>query len=180
MDSGPRTYEDVVPGYAAKIHIVIGDYTGQLDVSYGEKVVFVGDCTHWEGKIGDELVTIESLYKPRETKDPHNIQHEDIYAKMLKVTKKIKEAKHKQFIRLEGCPVSVAELVLLLSELGGIQNPYTDKRQVIGFNKAYLAWKATMSWKKLKGQPYQVNGAAKRGEAAPEVTPRVSVPPPGE
>ena len=67
--------------------------------------------------------------------------------------------------------------MLLLSELGGIQNPYTDKRQVVSFNKSYLAWKANMSWRKLKRQPYQINGAAERGEAAPEVTPPASIPP---
>ncbi len=176
-----RLYDDQTDEKMPKIHIVVGDYKGQLDVSYGEKVVFLGDCTHWEGKIGEELVTIESLYKDRATKDPHTVKHEDIYAKMLKVTRKIKEAKHSQFIRLEGCPVSVAEIVLLLSELGGIQNPYTDKRQIVDFNKSYLAWKAAMSWRKLKRQPYQINGAAKeRGDAAPEVTPPVSVPPPAE
>jgi len=47
----------------------------------------------------------------------------------------------------------------------------------VSFNKSYLAWKANMSWRKLKRQPYQINGAAERGEAAPEVTPPASIPP---
>lgn len=72
-------------------------------------------------------------------------------------------------MRLEGCPVSVAELILLLSELGGIQNPYFEPSQVVSFNRAYLAWRAATTLKRLRGEPYQVPGAARRGEAMPRV-----------
>ena len=48
--------------------------TGPIDAKPGEKVVFIGDCAKWKGKIGDELVQIESLYKDRSTKDPHKAE----------------------------------------------------------------------------------------------------------
>jgi uncharacterized protein (DUF362 family) len=154
-----------------RIHLVFGNYKGPLDVSYGEKVVFVGDCCAWEGKLGGDVVKIESLYKNRATLDPHHAHHNDVYARMLKMAMKLREAKDKPYIRLEGCPVSIGELILLLAELGGINNPYFDRRQAVAFNLSYLAWRRSALWKRVLGQPYQVEGAAVRGGARPEVTP---------
>src|SRR5580658_8393937 len=48
-----------------RIHLVFGHYKGPLDVSYGEKVIFVGDCCAWEGDLGGRLVKVESLYQDR-------------------------------------------------------------------------------------------------------------------
>ncbi len=84
---------------------------------------------------------------------------------------KILEARRSGWVRLEGCPVSVAELVLLLSELGGIQNPYFEPSQVLSFNRAYLAWRAATTMKRMRGEPYQIAGETHRGDARPEVTP---------
>jgi hypothetical protein len=93
-----------------------------------------------------------------------------MYVKMAKTSVKILEAKTKPWIRLEGCPVSVAELVLLLSELGGIQNPYFEPSQVVSFNRAYLAWRAATTLKRLRGEPYPIPGDTERGAAAPSVS----------
>ncbi|MGO8997186.1 MAG: DUF362 domain-containing protein [Polyangiaceae bacterium] len=152
-----------------RIHLVFGHYKGPLDVSYGEKVVFVGDCCSWQGKLGSELIKIDSLYKHRSTLDPHHAKHKDVYGRMLKMAKKLREAKDRPYIRLEGCPVSIGELVLLIAELGGINNPYFDRRQVVGFNLSYLAWRRSSLWKRLRGEPYQVAGATMRGAAKPEL-----------
>jgi uncharacterized protein (DUF362 family) len=153
-----------------KIHLVFGNYKGPLDVGYGEKVIFVGDCCEWEGKLGGELVQIRSVYKDRKTLDPHAARHKDVYERMLRMANKLREAKGRPYIRLEGCPVSIGELILLLAELGGVKNPYFDKRQVVGFNLSYLAWRSTSLWKRLRGEPYQVAGASARGAARPEVS----------
>jgi uncharacterized protein (DUF362 family) len=152
-----------------KIHLVFGHYKGPLDVSYGEKVVFVGDCCSWEGKLGSELVQIRSVYKDRSTLDPHSAKHNDVYARMLRMANKLREAKNKPYIRLEGCPVSIGELILLLAELGGIKNPYFDRRQIVGFNLSYLAWRSTALWKRMRGEPYQIAGGVTRGDAQPRV-----------
>jgi uncharacterized protein (DUF362 family) len=166
-----RLYDENCDAKLPKIHLVFGKYKGPLEISYGEKVVFVGDCVEWEGKLGDELVQITSKYRDRSTLDPHAAEHADIYAKMLKVSSKVREAKKRPWIRLEGCPVSVAELVMLLAELGKIQNPYFDKRQIIGFNKAYLTWRAVTAAARLRGRPYQVAGPSQRGDAKPDLPP---------
>lgn len=154
-----------------RIHLVFGRYEGALDVGYGEKVIFVGDCVEWKGKIGDELVQISSKYVDRTELDPHDAKHKDVYARMLKMATALRTLKAKGWIRLEGCPVSVGELILLLAELGGINNPYFDPRAVVGFNRAYLEWRASSTWKKLLGDRYQIHGPTERGAAAPIVTP---------
>ena len=110
------------------------------------------------------------MYQDRSTIDPHHAKHNDIYGRMLRMAKKLREAKDSPYIRLEGCPVSIGELVLLLAELGKIQNPYFDRRQALGFNKAYLTWRAVAAYQRVMGRPYQVKGAAQRGAAQPEVT----------
>lgn len=166
-----RLYDKECDKKLPKIHLVFGHYKGPLDISYGEKVVFIGDCVSWEGMLGGELVQISDKYKGRDTKDPYTAEHQDMYAKMAKTSLHLLEAKTRPWIRLEGCPVSVAELVLLLSELGGIQNPYFDPGQAIGFNRAYIAWRAATTLKRLRGEPYQIAGNTARGSAAPEVTP---------
>jgi hypothetical protein len=169
-----RLYDDQCDAKLPKIHLVFGNYKGQLDIKYGEKVVFVGDCCEWEGKIGGELVQIRNVYKDRSTLDPYSAKHQDVYARMLKMAKKLREAKERPFVRLEGCPVSIGELILLLAELGGIKNPYFDKRQVVGFNLAYLTWRSAQGWKRLLGNPYQVHGAAARGTAKPDLPARAA------
>jgi hypothetical protein len=105
--------------------------------------------------------------------DPHAAEHKDVYARMLRMTKKLRELKAKGWVRLEGCPVSIGELILLLAELGGVQNPYFDKRQIVGFNRSYLAWRGASAWKRVLGTPYQIRGATERGDARPVVTPKV-------
>ena len=166
-----RLYDTECDRKMPKIHMVFGDYKGPLDIKYGEKVIFVGACAKWEGDLFGKPVQITSKYQDRSTLDPHDAAHQDVYAKMAKMALKIREAKKRGWIRLEGCPVSIGEIVLLLAELGGIQNPYFDKRQVVGFNRAYLAWRAAAAWKRMRGKPYQVHGPSERGAARPVVTP---------
>jgi uncharacterized protein (DUF362 family) len=162
-----RLYDDECDKKLPKLHLVFGHYDGPLDIGYGEKVVFVGDCAEWEGQLGGELVTIRSKYVDRTTLDPHEVKHKDVYARMLKMANKLRELRSRPYIRLEGCPVSIGELVLMLAELGGIQNPYFDRRQIVGFNKSYLAWRASTTWKQLLGASYQIAGETPRGEARP-------------
>jgi len=164
-----RLYDKDCDKKLPKLHIVFGDYKGPLDIGYGEKVVFIGDCVSWEGMLNREFVQVSSKYKTRDTKDPYDAVHQDMYAKMATTSLKILEARRSGWVRLEGCPVSVAELVLLLSELGGIQNPYFEPSQVLSFNRAYLAWRAATTMKRLRGEPYQIPGSSPRGEAAPKL-----------
>jgi uncharacterized protein (DUF362 family) len=164
-----RLYDTECDAKMPRMHVVFGAYAGAIDAKPGEKVVFIGDCAQWEGNLQGELVQIGSTYQDRGTKDPHHAKHDDIYAKMLKVRKKLSQSKGKPTLRLHGCPVSVAEQVLALCELGGTKNPYFNMREAAGFNKAYLTWRIVSMFRRLFGKKYQQPGPCHRGHAAPEM-----------
>jgi uncharacterized protein (DUF362 family) len=156
----------------ARLHVVFGAYRGPIDAQPGEKVIFIGDCVNWEGQLGEKLVQIGSAYKDRATKDPYKAEGSDIFLKLAKVQKDIKNAEGVEYIRFEGCPVSVAEHVLFLAMIGGVKNPYTDSGNNLSFVQSYLAWRGATMAKRLRGVPYQVHGPATRGAAKPEVVPK--------
>jgi uncharacterized protein (DUF362 family) len=164
-----RLFDTQVDEKMPRLHVVFGAYEHKLDVKPGEKVVFMGDCSTYNGPIGDKLVQIKSTYKDRATKDPYTIQHDDIFLKMASVMSKLRSAKDEPYVRFEGCPVSVAEQVLALCFISGAKNPILDPKEAIPFNKSYLQWRGAMALKRLKGVPYQKHGACSRGEARPEI-----------
>jgi hypothetical protein len=57
-------------------------------------------------------------------------KHDDIFAKMASGDAKLRAAKGDQVVRFEGCPVSVAEQVLMLVFLSGAKNPFLDPARV--------------------------------------------------
>jgi uncharacterized protein (DUF362 family) len=166
-----RLYDNEVDEKLPHMHIVFGKYDAQIPAKPGEKVIFMGDCASFHGDIGGKMVDVRSVYKDRSTKDPYTAKHDDIFAKMVKVMSKVRDTRGEQVIRIEGCPVSVAEQTLLLVYLGKTKNPYFDGDQMMQFNKAYLQWRSTAAISRLKGVPYQKHGPTPRGAAAPEVTP---------
>ena len=165
-----RLYDKECDAKMPRMHVVFGAYEGPIDARPGEKVIFIGDCATWKGTINDKLVQIRSTYRDRADKDPYLAKHDDIYAKMVSVTAKLAMTRNDDTVRLEGCPVSVAEQVLALVTLGGTKNPYFSGSEVIKFNKAYLQWRGAMVAKRLSGTPYQKPGTCHRGEAAPDIT----------
>ena len=171
-----RLYDEQADEKLPHLHVVFGAYQGPIDAKPGEKVIFIGDCATWEGNLGEKLVQIRSKYQDRSRKDPHHAKHEDIYVKMAKVMKKLKESADEQYVRFEGCPVSVAEQGLFLVHLGGLKNPYVSKDNAWQFTKNCLMWRSSTALQRLTGKPYQKHGPCQRGEAAPEVSPT----PPGE
>jgi hypothetical protein len=147
-----------------RLHVVFGAYDGQIPAKPGEKVVFIGDCANWKGELHGKLVEIPNLYKQRSTLDPHTAKSEDIFKKLATARGKLTG----DVIRLEGCPVSVAEQVLALVTIGHLKNPYYDPRNMVTFGRAYFGWKARVTLNKLHRKRYQQNGAFdERGEAAP-------------
>jgi uncharacterized protein (DUF362 family) len=166
-----RLYDAECDQKMTRMHVVFGAYKGPIDAQPGEKVVFIGDCSNWEGQIGDQLIQIQSVYKDRSTKDPHKAEHDDIFAKLAKVRKQVSEAEGVQIVRFEGCPVSVAEHVLFLAMMGNVKNPYTDGGNNLSFIQSYLAWRGKTMLNRMRGVPYQVHGPSVRGAAKPEVVP---------
>lgn len=158
-----RQYDAECDKKMPRLHVVFGNYKGEIDAKPGERVVFIGDCAEWKGKIGNDLIEIDNLYRHRSTLDPHTIEGEDMLDKILKTRKAFKEAEGKPVMRLTGCPVSVAEQLMTLIALSGSNDP---TRSWAGM-KSYMVWKSRMAMKKLGGHRYQVNGPAPRGQAAP-------------
>jgi uncharacterized protein (DUF362 family) len=165
-----RQYDARTDTKMPRTHVVFGAYQGPIHAKAGEKVFFIGDCAQWKGEIDGSFVAVESLYKNRATKDPHHAKHDDVYAKMVKVYRKLHREKDAQTIRLEGCPVSVAEHVLALVAHAGLKNPILDPKQAVGFNRAYISWRAVEAYQRVvEEKPYQRAGVCHRGHAAPEL-----------
>ncbi len=152
-----------------KMHVIFGDYRGPIDAKPGEKVIFIGDCAQWQGKLQGEDVKISSLYQQRSTKDPRHAQGNDLYRRMVTITAELFQARNDDYLRLKGCPVSVSAQVFSLCTLGGTKNPLFDKHEVVGVNKAYFEWKAVTAANRLRGIPYQKVGPARRGDGRPEL-----------
>lgn len=161
-----RLFDEATDEKMPPIHIVFGHYEGPIDAEPGEKVVFIGDCTKYEGEIGERLVQLDSMYKDRSTLDPLSVQHEDIFAKMLKVGRKMWMERKEDVIRIPGCPVSVSEQVLTLVNLGGLKNPYLDPKIALSFTSCYLSQRTRTFIRRLAGEPYNMPGEASRGDAA--------------
>jgi uncharacterized protein (DUF362 family) len=164
-----RLYDAKLDEKMPRMHVVFGAYDGPIDAKPDEKIVFIGDCATYDRKVGDKLVQIKSTYTDRTQKDPHQAKHQDTYKKLLDVKRKLFSTRSDQVIRLEGCPVSVAEQLFVLIELAGAKNPLFSPSEALKFNKAYLMWKSAVAIKRMDGTPYQVHGPSERGRAAPEV-----------
>lgn len=165
-----RSYDSKVDKKMPRTHIVFGAYKGRIPAREGEKVLFIGDCTTWEGTLKGEQVEIKSLYTDRNKIDPHNARHGDIYKKILSVIYKFGKNRKAAYIRLPGCPVSVAEHVLALVNLSGAKNPYFDVANALSFNRGYIGWRLNRLVSSLTGRkPYQRRGPFKRGRAAPVI-----------
>lgn len=164
-----------------KTHIVFGKYDGPIDAKPDERVVFIGDCAEYEGKIGNELVQIQNLYRDRSTLDPLTAKDADIFVKMFKTNLEMFSRRKEQVLRLQGCPVSVAEQVLTLVSLGKLDNPYFKPELAVPFTLAYLSSKTRVLLSRLFGEPYNIPGPTKRGASRPEQNrPPAGVPTPLE
>ena len=153
-----RQFDEKTDNKMPPIHLVFGAYNGPIDAKPGEKVIFMGNCAEWQGTIAEESVNIKPLAATRAKKDPHYAMTSDIYQKMVSVTWSLFKSKKKTYLRLPGCPVSVAEQVLLLADISGARNPYFDPRTAIDFTKSYLAFRTANLF---KFRPYQKRKGAK-------------------
>lgn len=162
-----RIFDEHTDSKMPRMHVIFGAYRGAIDAKPGEQVIFIGDCANWKGTINGEDVEIPNIYRDRSTKDPHQAKHEDIYAKMIKVSSRIRRDRKKRVVRFEGCPVSVAEQILFLVHYGKLKNPYFDPKKVWTFNKAYFQWKSSVAIKRLRGEAYQTCGGCAQGKAKP-------------
>jgi uncharacterized protein (DUF362 family) len=113
----------VFPGcedHMKKVRCVVGRVAGPLDLAPDERVLFLGDCTSWEGAIDGEPVAIESRHTSHRDLGHHGHQSVDPLRGMLRFRRAARRAQGVRWHRLGGCPVSQAELHHYLALLGGI------------------------------------------------------------
>ncbi|MFH1982893.1 MAG: DUF362 domain-containing protein [Pseudomonadota bacterium] len=120
-----------------KIRYVVGKVEGPLDLADGEKVIFAGSCTSWEGEIDGKQVKIESSYKKCEDVDETRTKTNDLVVKTFTALFKAYRSLGSTHLHARGCTLSVAEHVHFLSALAGIKNPNFDPRLSIGVAIAY-------------------------------------------
>ena len=149
-----RLYDERADEKLPTTHIVFGKYEGPLDVQEGERLILIGDCAELEGVVGGELIQIDSTYRDRSHINPREASAEDIFYKMWKMRRQM--SPKDRVITLRGCPVSVAEQVLMLVKLGGLKNPYLDPKQALGFTSCYLSWRTRQLVSRLFGTPSQL------------------------
>ena len=122
-----------------KVHYVVGRVEGPLHIKADEKVIFVGDCTSWEGEINGREVKIESRYQSPQDVDERKTRSNDMLLKTVKTLSSCMLQRNSSYIHATGCPVSVGDHVHYLSMLGGMKNVNFDPRMVLPLNVEY--WK---------------------------------------
>lgn len=161
-----RLFDDATDDKLPQTHIVFGAYDGDIDAGPDDKVVFIGDCTSFSGEVAGTPVDIESVYISRDSLDPLKAKGADIFVKIAAVEREWRKTRNDRVIEVKGCPVSVAEQVLLLVKLGRLNNPYFDPSQALRFTNCYLSAKTQNTLRALRRTPYNTPGPAVRGDAA--------------
>lgn len=156
-------------------HIVFGKVEQPIPAGPGEKVILMGDCAEYRGSLAGNMVDHRSLYRSRRSMSPLEAEHDDILVKLVRTRRKMRRTRDDQVVRLPGCPVSVAEQVLSLVELGDLPNPYFDRQVLVPMVNTYLSWRTRTMLQRLLGQRYNEPGPSHRGRARP----RQNLPPEG-
>jgi uncharacterized protein (DUF362 family) len=120
-----------------KIRYVVGNVEGPLNLADDERVIFMGNCTSWEGKINGESVKIENSYKTAGEVDETKTKSNDMLLKFLATQFHTLRNKSSRYIHVNGCPTSVAQHVNYLSAMAKINNPNFDWRLLIQVNISY-------------------------------------------
>ncbi len=132
-----------------KIRYVVGKVEGPLDLEEGERVIFAGSCTSWEGEIDGEHVKIEGSYRTSSEVDETRTRSNDMLLKHTIALWHCLKNRSSRYIHVKGCPVSVAENVDYLSAFGKIKNPNFEPRLVISANIAYWQMQFGRLWNRV-------------------------------
>lgn len=128
----PKVYTEM-----KKIHYVVGQIEGPLNIDDDETVLFVGDCTSWEGEIDGEPVKIKSSYKAPHQVDEKKTKSNDMLLKTIKTLTNCLVKRNRRWVRVKGCTVSVGDHVHYISAFGKTGNPNFDPRMVLPLNVGY-------------------------------------------
>jgi hypothetical protein len=121
-----------------KIHYVIGNIEGPLDLAPDEKVIFAGNCTRWQGRINGKEVRINGEYKSSREVDHRKTKSNDLMSKLSQTLWQCFRKRKADYYQMKGCTLSVAEHVNVLSSLGGTKNPNLDPRLALPVTLSYV------------------------------------------
>ena len=139
----PEVYRQIKP-----LHMVFGDVEGQkIEPKNDEPVFFLGDCARFSGKIKDKQVDISSIYKEKDEFAPLHAKSSDLHKKIINFILFFIANFNKKIMRFKGCPVSVAESVLICATYGKTKNPYLDSKIFVKFAISYVISKVVKFFK---------------------------------
>ena len=145
-----KGFDPDVENKMEKVRVVIGKVIEPLDLEKGEKVIFAGDCTSFEGDVNGQKVKIESSYKTKDEVDECKTKSNDMLKKNIGSMLKGLTLGKKQFIHAKGCTLCVADQVHYISFLGKIKNPNYDRRLVFGVAINYLIMIVSRFWNTIR------------------------------
>jgi uncharacterized protein (DUF362 family) len=134
-----------------KIRYVVGKVAGPLNLAAGERVIFAGSCTSWEGKIHGENVKIESSYKTSSDIDETRTHSNDMLLKFLSAQLHAFRNRSSSYLHVAACPLSVAQHVNYLASMAKIGNPILDPRLFIPVNIGYYQMQLNRLTNRLRG-----------------------------
>ena len=163
-----RLFDDETDQKLPPMHLVFGKVEGPIDAKPGERVVFIGDCASYRGDIAGRDVDVPSVYIDRAKRSAYDAKAPDIFAKMAQVEWEFFQKRNSsEPMRIGGCPVSVAEQVLMLVKLARLKNPYHDRSQALPFVSSYFKTKTMNAIRQALGSGTMVRGPTRRGAARP-------------
>jgi len=119
------------------IRYVVGNVEGPLNLADDERVIFMGNCTRWEGKINGDSVKIESSYKTAGEVDETKTKSNDMLLKLMAAQFHALRNKSSRYIHVKGCPTSVAQHVNYIAAMAKVKNPNFDPSLVVQANISY-------------------------------------------
>lgn len=133
-----RTIVPEVENNMKKIRYVVGNVDGPLNLEKDEKVIFVGDCTSWQGTINGKEIHIKSRYRHPGDIDVTKTRSNDMLLKLISTLFNIARSMGRKYIRAEGCPVSVGDHIHYLSFKGGFKNINFSPHLVVPYMFQYI------------------------------------------
>lgn len=132
-----RGFDPDVDKKMRNVRYVVGKVDGPLNLADKERVLFAGDCTSWEGTIGNKPVKIRRRYKTAGEANPGQTASNDMLLKTATAIVHSFFKKSSPFMHARGCPLSVAQHVNYLAALAKIKNPNFNPSLLVSVNLAY-------------------------------------------
>ena len=144
-----KAFDPDVDQQIGRVHYVVGKVDGPLEIKEGEKVLFAGNCTRWQGEVHGEPAHIESSYRSPDQVDEKRTASNDMLRKTFQTLWHCFRQRKAPYIHATGCPVSVGDHVHFLSLLGKIRNVNFDRRIVFSLNIDYWKMRFFRAWNRI-------------------------------